>query len=112
MLSLSLSTLLACFWPTSYVDGQYVVGLGDRSPKALAVYVWLYCIFWWFVQDAAKVVLYWWLEKYNIFGINDSLMINVAKSVRRGSYSEAQKNPLLGDEESGAHLKEKLLSSH
>jgi len=73
MFSLSLSTLLACVWPTSHVDNQYVVGLANRHPKSMAFFVWLYCIFWWFVQDTAKVILYWWMEKYNIFEINDSL---------------------------------------
>jgi len=73
--SLALSTLLACFWPRGSVDGQDVVGLAMEEPKEFAVYIWLYCIFWWLVQDAAKVATYWVLEKYNIFGINDSLMV-------------------------------------
>eukprot|EP01040_Poterioochromonas_malhamensis_P007402 gene7402-7984_t len=74
--SLCLSTLLACVWPKSTVDGQSVVGLTNEDPKAWAVYVWIYCIIWWLIQDAAKVVLYWWMGKYNIFGINDSLKIS------------------------------------
>lgn len=99
--SLTLSTLLACFWPTSHVDNQYVVGLADREPKGMAVYVWLYCIFWWFVQDAAKVGLYWWMEKYNILGINDSMTVGAATA-------NAEANNPLQDEESGG-LKQKLL---
>jgi H+-transporting ATPase len=102
--SLTLSTLLACFWPTSYVDGQYVVGLGDRNPKAMAFYVWLYCLFWWFVQDGAKVALYAWMEKYNILGINDSA--TVGKSTAN---AEAASNPLLADDKNNG-LKQKLLS--
>eukprot|EP00598_Pedospumella_elongata_P004046 CAMPEP_0184967086 /NCGR_PEP_ID=MMETSP1098-20130426/584_1 /TAXON_ID=89044 /ORGANISM="Spumella elongata, Strain CCAP 955/1" /LENGTH=932 /DNA_ID=CAMNT_0027488487 /DNA_START=42 /DNA_END=2840 /DNA_ORIENTATION=+ len=73
--SLALSTLLACFWPRGEVDGQAVTGLAEENPKEFAVYIWLYCIFWWLVQDTAKVVTYWWMEKYNILGINDSLML-------------------------------------
>jgi H+-transporting ATPase len=124
--SLSLSTLLACVWPTSTVDGQYVVGLGDREPKAMAFYVWLYCIFWWFVQDGCKVALYWYMEKYNVFGINDSLKISkelqqFSDSYKRPSIvgsrpsisgqrpSQTGKNPMLGDEESGAGLRKSLL---
>lgn len=67
--ALSLSTVLAVAWPSSDVDGMYVLGLGRREPKALAFYVWVYCIFWWFVQDFAKVVVYRFLNRYNIFGI-------------------------------------------
>jgi H+-transporting ATPase len=118
-ISLALSTLLATFWPTSYVDGQYVVGLGNRDPKAMAFYIWLYCIFWWFVQDAAKVGLYWWMEKYNILGINDSSNVNAElASKERQSGSAVSRsntwNPMVGDEEQGAsnkkNLKKPLLS--
>ena len=73
--ALFLSTLLACVWPTGDVDNLPVIGLANTEPHALPLYVWLYCIFWWFVQDFAKVALYWYLEKYNIFGINDSLRL-------------------------------------
>lgn len=78
LLSLAISTLLATFWPRSSVDEQEVIGLAYGGNPELCLYVWLYCVLWWFVQDASKVVLYWWMEKYNIFGINDALMINAA----------------------------------
>jgi H+-transporting ATPase len=100
MFSLSLSTLLACIWPTGYVDDQYVVGLANRDPKAFAFYVWVYCIVWWLIQDAAKVVLYYFLERYNVFGINDTLKLqgNAAPSLgvqmNRTASSEIE-NPLL-----------------
>jgi H+-transporting ATPase len=72
--SLMLSTLLACFWPRSIVDGQVVEGLAYSSPYFASI-VWLYCILWWFIQDAAKVGVYYIMERYNILGINDSLMM-------------------------------------
>mmetsp|Transcript_5866 Transcript_5866/g.9658 ORF Transcript_5866/g.9658 Transcript_5866/m.9658 type:complete len:582 (-) Transcript_5866:292-2037(-) len=74
--SLILSTILACFWPDGQVDQQEVVGLAYNKPHEFAIYVWIYCVFWWLVQDFAKVATYWWMETYNILGINDSLMIN------------------------------------
>lgn len=107
-ISLTLSTILACFWPTSYVDNQYVVGLGDRRPKAMAVYVWLYCIFWWFVQDTAKVVLYWWMEKYNILGINDSSTVNKNVAAGESTSGKTASNPL-HDEDKSNSLKRSLL---
>jgi H+-transporting ATPase len=70
--ALALSTFLACYWPASYPDHLYALGLGRRSPEALAVYVWLYCLFWWFVQDYCKVLTVKIMHKYNIFGVNDT----------------------------------------
>lgn len=105
--SLTLSTILACAWPNGNVDDQNVTGLASRDPRAMAFYVWLYCIFWWFVQDLAKVLLYWWMEAYNILGINDSLMINSALVSKE---LQPDNNPLLGDEEKGAGLHKRLLS--
>lgn len=50
--------------------------------------MWIYCIVWWFIQDACKVVTYWVLRKYNLFHINTSTMVNV-----RGAQT-FQENPL------------------
>ena len=33
----------------------------------MPLFVWLYCIFWWFLQDAAKVYTFYIVKKYNIF---------------------------------------------
>jgi len=72
MVSLLLSTFLACFWPDSMVDKQRVEGLANREPRLLALYIWIYCIVWWFVQDIAKVLLYKFMRHYNILNINAS----------------------------------------
>lgn len=69
--ALTLSTLIACIWPECYPDGIYSIGLGFKKPYFLALYVWLYCIIFWFVQDASKVAVYYWLQKYNVFDINN-----------------------------------------
>ncbi|KAJ1431495.1 HAD-like domain-containing protein, partial [Ochromonadaceae sp. CCMP2298] len=71
-LALTISTILACVWPPSYPDGIYTLGLARRQPYELPVYIWLYCIGWWFVQDAAKVGTFYLLKKYNWFGYNDT----------------------------------------
>jgi hypothetical protein len=67
--ALSLSTIVACAWPSSYPDGIYALGLGYRHPKTLALFVWVYCIFWWFIQDGLKVALHRYMERYGIFGM-------------------------------------------
>ena len=92
--ALMLSTILACAWPRVHLDGMLVEGLKG----ALPVYVWLYCIFWWFVQDGAKVLLYYVMEKYNVFGINDSSIYAIDGSGPKSV--DSVENPLLVDEES------------
>ena len=49
-ISLTSSTILACFWPRSYPDEIYSFGLLLRKPRILPLLIWVYCIFWWFIQ--------------------------------------------------------------
>jgi len=74
----------------------------------MAFYVWLYCIFWWFIQDLFKVLLYWWMEKYNILGINDSATVGKDISMAEAHATNGTSNPMLDDNKS-AELKRKLL---
>jgi hypothetical protein len=71
-IALTISTILACAWPSGNSDGVYAMGLGRRKPYTLALYIWLYCIVWWFIQDACKVFAFYMLKKFNIFGYNDT----------------------------------------
>lgn len=73
LVALTCSTILACVWPKTYPDGIYAMGLLNREPYGLFVYIWLYCIVWWFIQDAIKVGVYSFMKKFNIFDINDSI---------------------------------------
>ena len=70
--ALSLSTLIALVWPDSQPDGISALGLGYKNPKTLAIFVWIYCLVWWMVQDICKVLLYKCMEKNKSFGTNDS----------------------------------------
>jgi H+-transporting ATPase len=70
--ALTISTIIACTWPETYPDGVYTVGLARRQPYAMALYVWLYCIGWWIVQDVAKVYTFHVLKTHNYFGYNDT----------------------------------------
>ena len=96
LLALTISTIIASSWPECYPDGIYTMGLAYSKPYTLTLWVWIYCIAFWFLQDAAKVACYNWMEKYNIFNINNTL--------RKGVDSDGK----LPDEENG--LKERLLS--
>ena len=70
--SLTISTILACVWPNTNPDGIHAKGLLLEQPYSLPFVIWIYCIFWWFVQDAAKVCTYYFMKKYNVFGIDDT----------------------------------------
>ncbi|KAG2499212.1 hypothetical protein HYH03_002792 [Edaphochlamys debaryana] len=81
--ALSLSTALACAWPRGTLDKQPVDGLA-RPPgnTLLPLWVWLYCVFWWFVQDLLKVAAYWVMHRYNIFDINTHQLVNMREAAR------------------------------
>jgi H+-transporting ATPase len=73
--ALTTSTILACVWPMSRPDGIPTLGLERKAPHALPLYIWIYSLFWWVVQDAVKVQTFKVLKKYNIFGYNDTGML-------------------------------------
>jgi H+-transporting ATPase len=85
-LALSVSTLLACIWPMSRPDGIPTLGLERKSPHILPVFIWVYCIVWWIIQDAAKVFTYRILKKYDIFQYNDTGMLPTFGSSSFGGF--------------------------
>ncbi len=100
LFALTISTILAASWPATYPDGQYALGLARRHPTFLILWVWLYCLVFWFIQDAFKVVLYKWMEHYNILNINAS---------NNKVQEDNESTPLLKDVESG--LKQRLIDA-
>jgi len=66
--ALSASTLLSLFWGDIFkgLEGAFMAGLRDSKGAVLAT--WLYCILWWFVQDAAKLITFYVLDKYSSGG--------------------------------------------
>ena len=81
-ISMGVSTLIACLWPanvaTFWTDGIPTRGLvvGTRY-KLWPLWVWIYCIVWWWIQDACKVAAFWVLRKYNLFNFNSASLVNV-----------------------------------
>ena len=98
--ALGCSTIFACNWPETYPDRIYKLGLDHRRPYALAVYIWIYCLIWWIMQDAAKVYTWHVLRKYNWFGVNESAMVNpVDEEDGHSTSSHGSTNSLLMLEE-------------
>lgn len=91
-LALSISTILACTWPSGKVDTIEVTGLALAAPKELAIYIWIYCLIFWFIQDACKVGIYVLMKEYNVFDINqvDTLTKRAKKAAARDIQEEAQ----------------------
>jgi H+-transporting ATPase len=91
-----MSTILACVWPTGTIDDVEVEGLAYHTPYYLAVVIWGYCLFWWFVQDAAKVLAYMLMKRYNLFDINENGAV-IYDEPTLEYMKEIEKRPLLSD---------------
>jgi H+-transporting ATPase len=70
--ALTTSTILACFWPKSNPDNILTEGLLVSAPYELVAYVWIWSLAWWLVEDAAKVLCRWVAHEHNLFGVNDT----------------------------------------
>lgn len=82
--ALTMSTLFACFWPDSSPDGVPTLGLlmtsenltfSSNTTILLPIFIWVYCLIWWVIQDAAKVYVCRFLKKYDILGYNETGMV-------------------------------------
>jgi H+-transporting ATPase len=94
-LALAISTIVATLWPDSFPDKVHTRGLVIKArepiadPKLAAQYnaadsymlwplwVWIYCVVWFFIQDALKLAAYAFMRKVNLFGINTAKYVNV-----------------------------------
>ncbi|KAG8345238.1 putative Cation transporter ATPase N terminus [Trypanosoma vivax] len=71
LLSLIVSTIVASLWPNARPHGLLTEGLalGDNlKDKLLPLWVWIYCIIWWIIQDVLKVLAHKVMERFDIFG--------------------------------------------
>ncbi len=97
--ALTTSTILACVWPESTPDNIYTMGLELRGFSLMPVFVWLYCIFWWFLQDAAKVYVYSLVNTYKLFeeiNMNEVEFINNPGQSSKNAAQYASK--MVGDD--------------
>ena len=54
--SLAVSTILACWWPEGTLDRIAVMGLARGNYKLMPLWIWLYSLFCWFIQDSTKII--------------------------------------------------------
>lgn len=61
--ALTASTLVALLWPKSSPDHIETLGLAKADEKLLVVFVWIYCLICWAIQDVFKVLVYQMLKR-------------------------------------------------
>jgi len=67
-LSLGVSTAVASAWPINVSPGDIpVTGLARLNGGAMPVFVWIYCLIWWLIQDTIKVLAYKVIIYYDVF---------------------------------------------
>ena len=57
--------------------------MGYRQPHLLPIYIWIYCLVWWLVQDAAKVGTFHLIRKYNLFDFQNKGMVVLPESTQQ-----------------------------
>ncbi|EPY19422.1 H+-transporting ATPase [Strigomonas culicis] len=71
IISLLVSTMAAAFWHKTRPDEVLTEGLawGDSlSETLLPLWVWIYCVVWWFIQDIVKVLGHMFMDAVDMFG--------------------------------------------
>jgi H+-transporting ATPase len=69
-IALMTSTTLALIWPCTTLDDVPVCGLAYNS-NLIALWVWLYCIVVFFIQDAFKVLVWRIMIHFNLFNVKN-----------------------------------------
>jgi len=91
-ISMGISTLIACLWPANvarfWTDGIPCRGMVvGTNYKLWPLWVWIYCIVWWWIQDVCKVGTYWLMKRFNVFDINSASLVNVRGTTKFGEKS-------------------------
>lgn len=99
MFALASSTILSCVWPESYPDGIYTMGLEMRGLSMMPIFIWLYCIAFWFLQDAAKVYVYKIVAEYQLFeDINLTELQFINNPGSSSKYAAQYSNKMVADD--------------
>lgn len=73
IVALGVTTTLALTWPCTKLDKTPVCGLAYGDNKLLALWVWIYCIIVFIIQDVFKVTTWWLIRHFNIFNVNNQV---------------------------------------
>lgn len=117
IVTLSISTLLACFWPSGFLGAYNFSGLEYRAPRYLPILIWIYCFFvflfqvinsysFYFIchcdifgpcsiQDFCKVQCYKYIRFLDLFGINGTGYTAHSKRMEEMTHVNNESTPLL-----------------
>eukprot|EP01114_Cavostelium_apophysatum_P018942 TRINITY_DN5964_c0_g1_i1.p1 TRINITY_DN5964_c0_g1~~TRINITY_DN5964_c0_g1_i1.p1 ORF type:complete len:1046 (+),score=348.60 TRINITY_DN5964_c0_g1_i1:162-3299(+) len=76
LIALSISTTLAVAWPCTVLDEVPVCGLGYHGQK-IALWIWIYCLVVFFIQDAVKVGIWRLIIRFNWWNVNNKVKSSV-----------------------------------
>jgi H+-transporting ATPase len=89
-IALLTSSLIAALVPHGTLDDQAIDGLG-----ILTIYVWIYCLIWFLIQDFCKVLFYKFLRRFEVFGYGKKFVMALE--------GEGDRNPTLNKPEVVVH---------
>ncbi len=92
--ALCISTVLALAWPCGKLDGIHVCGLAYTPGQFIALWVWLYCIVVFFVQDACKVAVWRLIIRFNLFNNNNQVLVADEEEEEEEKLAAAEKKPI------------------
>jgi len=72
LFALCLSTMLSLVWPEGKLDRVPVCGLGYHH-QLIALWVWIYCLVVFVIQDAIKVGVWRVIRNYNFMNVNNEV---------------------------------------
>lgn len=96
-ISLLVSTMAAAYWHKTRPDDVLTEGLAwgdDRSETMLPLWVWIYCVVWWLIQDIIKVIAHIFMDAVDLFGC-----VSDAAGGERIVYGEDKLEEELGEKE-------------
>jgi len=73
MVAILVSLMISLFWADGNLGGFRVQGLAWESPHLFVLYILLWCLVIFIIQDCAKVLMYKFARKVNLLGINDTV---------------------------------------
>jgi len=109
--ALCLSTTIALAWPCGTLDEVHVCGLGYVPGQWIAMWVWLYCIGVFLVQDCLKVFTWRMIIRFNLFNNNNQVASTLAGHTGASGPSADDKEKGKGKAENGQPMAE-LKSAH
>ena len=86
MVSVAVSTLLACAWPDGDLDGTPVQGLARGDYKLMPLWIWLYSLLCFIIQDGCKVATLLLMRRSAYFSVQS---VGAAQSGAPAASSES-----------------------